>query len=372
MVAGPAADFLPASARLSLSSFERLRAVRSLSICVTRKFVNMKMKIVLACGGPSSEHEVSLMSAEAILQALDRKKYSISIFYITKDLQVTSFLSSKKINISIQKHKFIPLIDGIKKYLKQSDSVLLAGMHGEFVEDGRFQSLLDFFNIKYTGSGMAASALCMDKYRSSQIIKNVPKLKMLKTLLVNTSDKINFHKIKYPLVIKPNNLGSSVGVKIIHNKKEIIEHVQYLTNKLKIKEILFQEYLKDTIELSCGCLEDRVGKLMKLPPIEIIPQTSKFFDYNAKYKTNASIEISPPKNIDKKLADKISEITCQIHKLLGCKVYSRSDFLIQGNKIYYLETNTLPGMTKNSLLPKEAKAAGIAFPKLLDFIIDNN
>jgi D-alanine-D-alanine ligase len=126
------------------------------------------------------------------------------------------------------------------------------------------------------------------------------------------------------------------------------------------------------MELSCGCLEDISGNIRNLPAIEIIPQTSDFFDYNAKYTIGASIEITPPEHISKEIADKISILTGEIHKVLGCRLYSRSDFFVKGKDIYYIETNTLPGMTSTSLLPQEAKADGIGFTELLDFLIENS
>ena len=133
-----------------------------------------------------------------------------------------------------------------------------------------------------------------------------------------------------------------------------------------------QDLIEQDIELSCGCLEKKNGEFIKLPPIEIIPQSSSFFDYKAKYSEGGSIEITPPEHISQDISETISQLAIDIHKLLGCTVYSRSDFLIKGNSIYYLETNTLPGMTSTSLLPQEASTVGISFTELIDFLIKNS
>jgi D-alanine-D-alanine ligase len=135
---------------------------------------------------------------------------------------------------------------------------------------------------------------------------------------------------------------------------------------------IIQPLIESDIEVSCGCLEKKNGEVVKLPAIEIIPQSSTFFDYKAKYVKGGSKEITPPEHISEDMADRISQLAVDIHRVLGCSVYSRSDFLIKGNDIFYLETNTLPGMTNTSLLPQEAEAGGISFSKLIDFLVENS
>jgi D-alanine-D-alanine ligase len=244
------------------------------------------------------------------------------------------------------------------------------GIHGEFVEDGRLQSLLELFSIKYTGSKVEASILAMDKYFSSLLIGKNLKIKIPKTHLIDLKNlNLNF-KITYPVILKPNNAGSSIGIYLINSPKELKNALKKIANS-KFRYYLIQKYLENSLEISCGCLEDKNGDFIKLPPIEIIPKVSKFFNYQAKYSKSGSIEITPPVNLNPKLSNKISDLACKIHQLLRCSSYSRSDFLIHNNEIYYLETNTLPGMTATSLLPQEAQAKGINFLKLIDFIIQN-
>ena len=130
--------------------------------------------------------------------------------------------------------------------------------------------------------------------------------------------------------------------------------------------------MKDSIEIQCGTLQKKNGDFIALPPIEIVPKKNVFFDYDSKYLNGGATEITPPISIDKSLSDKISQLSIDIHKLLMLKTYSRTDFLIKNGKIYFLETNTLPGMTATSLLPQEANSIGISYPQLLDFIISNS
>ncbi len=330
-----------------------------------------KSRIALVCGGPSSEHKVSLKSTQAILKNINNDKYQIFIFYITKNL-TTCFFKSKTRELVIPKDKklYLPLLKGISKNLTKVDLALLMGIHGEFVEDGRLQSLLELFNIKYTGSKVEASILAMDKYFSSLLIGKNLKIKIPKTHLIDLKNlNLNF-KITYPVILKPNNAGSSIGIYLINSPKELKNALKKIANS-KFRYYLIQKYLENSLEISCGCLEDKNGNFIKLPPIEIIPKVSKFFNYQAKYSKSGSIEITPPVNLNPKLSNKISDLACKIHQLLRCSSYSRSDFLIHNNEIYYLETNTLPGMTATSLLPQEAQAKGINFPKLIDFIIQN-
>lgn len=331
--------------------------------------VLMKKKVAIFCGGPSSEYEVSLNSARTIFEHLDKEKYEVSICYISKELHA-KLVRNGKTNFEKSKTK-TPLLKVLQKIKDEGFYALLAGIHGEFAEDGHLQSLLEFYKIPYSGSDIYGSTLAMDKYRSSLIVEKIPGLKMPVSVLILSNKNFNNTNLHYPLIIKPNTLGSSVGVFIVKDKNESNNALKVLKDKLKLREYIVQECLIGAIELSCGVLQKNNGEFVKLPPIEIRPKRSPFFDYNAKYQIGGSVEITPPKSVSKALSDKISELACDIHTCLGLRTYSRSDFLVKDNNIYYLETNTLPGMTTTSLLPQEAKAIGMSFEKLLDFLITN-
>lgn len=330
----------------------------------------MRKKIAILCGGPSSEHEVSLNSARTIFSFLDHDKYEIVICYISKDLSAELLTSADQLNE--KRDPSISFLEILKVLKKEKYFALLAGIHGEFAEDGKLQALLEIFDIPYSGSKVHGSALAMDKYRTSLIAQQIDGLKFPRTFLLTSTNTFDKAKILFPTIVKPNALGSSVGVFVAKNNEELSTAINTLNKKFHVSEILLQEYITDSIELSCGTLEKITGEFTTLPPIEIRPKKAELFDYNSKYEIGGSLEITPPVSIPQELSDKVSSATIELHKILGLNTYSRSDFLVKNGEIYFLETNTLPGMTATSLLPQEAKAAGISFPDLLEFIIENS
>ncbi len=329
------------------------------------------MKVTLVCGGPSSEHEVSINSTKSLFDAIDKSKYDVSVFYITKDLNCVYFEPEKELSIPEDTSKYLPFMEGVEKYLTGTDLAFLAGIHGEFVEDGKLQTILEFYGIRYTGSGPTASAICMDKFRTALIVNTLEEITLPNTSLIDLESDIPIEDLQYPLVFKPNNMGSSVGLHILNSEDELRKQIEKSRKDGEFRYVLLQEYIKGAIEVTCGCLENREGNMTLIPPVEIIPNKSAFFDYASKYEDGGAIEVSPPKNLDKRVSDIISELAANIHTLLGCKTYSRSDFLYKDGQLYFMETNTLPGMTRNSLFPKETKAIGMSFPQLIDFLIGN-
>ena len=175
--------------------------------------------------------------------------------------------------------------------------------------------------------------------------------------------------MNFPVFIKPTTGGSSVGVGKANNIIEIVSKLNELF--LTENSVLIQENISG-IEVSCGVLEKKIGQsyeAFSLYPTEIVP-TNEFFDYEAKYKLGKSQEITPAR-ISKELTDSIRESALLAHKILGCKGYSRTDFILQNNKPYILETNTLPGMTETSLIPQQAAYAGFAMKDVFDWLIQN-
>ena len=302
--------------------------------------MNMKkLKLVVLMGGISSEREVSLISGNEVIKNLDKEKYEV---------------------IPVDFNGDCTWVDIIKP-----DLVFIV-LHGKYGEDGSVQSLLDVLNQKYTGSGSAASFLGMNKMFfkflvNKEKIKN-PKAIFLKDKNINMSD---LEKLGWPVVVKPVLGGSSIGISIVKSKK-------YLAKALNLafkydKEVLIEEYIKG-IEISCGVIEDR-GKITALPLVEICPK-NEFFDFKSKYDEKLCQEIVPAR-ISDELTRKISKISENIFKLLKCKGLARIDFIVKENEIYVLEINMIPGLTSKSLLPKEAMAARISYPKLLDKIIES-
>lgn len=295
------------------------------------------MRVGVIMGGVSSEKQVSLMTGEEMISHLDKSKYEI----------VPIQLNNKK-----------ELIEKVRNI----DIALLA-LHGEYGEDGTIQGTLETLGVPYTGSVMLSSGICMDKNMSKKLIRyegiQTPDWIHLSNMEELQLDEIE--KMGYPLVVKPNSGGSSVGVKIVYDQDSLLSSLE---DVLKWdSEIVIEKYIKGE-EITCSILD---GKLL---PIISIQHVAEFFDYHAKYDDAATIEeiVELPVTTQKRVAE--AAMAC--YKALKCSVYARVDMIIKDGIPYVMEVNTLPGMTKNSLLPKSAHAAGIPYNKLLDMIIETS
>ena len=309
-----------------------------------------RKKITVLRGGPSSEYEVSLKTGDSILKALSDEKYNISDVAITKD------------------NKWF--LNGVEKnpadILKESDLVFNA-LHGEFGEDGRVQKILDTFGVAYTGSKNIPMALSINKV----LTKNEYQKADIKTPIHIEVDKDNynlaeiFKTFPMPAVIKPVALGSSVGVNIAQTGIELDEALQEV---FKYSDrALVEEYIEGK-EATCGVIDGFRGeKIYTLLPVEIIPE-SDFFDYDAKYKGGTK-EICPGNfSEDEKL--ELQKLAKKAHQILGLRHYSRSDFIISPKRgIYILETNSLPGLTSESLFPKSLEAIGSNLEEFVEHLI---
>ncbi|MDP9725953.1 MULTISPECIES: D-alanine--D-alanine ligase [Priestia] len=295
------------------------------------------MKVGVIMGGVSSEKQVSLMTGEEMIAHLDKSKYKV----------IPIKLNNKK--------------ELIKK-AKNLDIALLA-LHGKYGEDGTIQGTLETLGVPYTGSGMLSSSICMDKNMSKKMIRyegiQTPDWIYLSKMEEPQVDKID--KMGYPLVVKPNSGGSSVGVKIVYDKDSLFSSLEDVFKW--DSEVVIEKYIKGE-EITCSILN---GKLL---PIISIQHTADFFDYHAKYDGSSTIEevVELPATTHERVAE--AAIAC--YRALKCSVYARVDMIIEDEVPYVMEVNTLPGMTKNSLLPKSADATGIPYNKLLDMIIETS
>lgn len=269
------------------------------------------MKIYVLYGGPSSEREVSFGTKDFFMD-LYKEFNPIEIEWPQDDL----------------KGEFVQSID-------PKDSIVVNASHGEYVEDGYIQSIFEKKGIAYTGSDAKSCALSMDKEKSQKTVK-----KIVETIPTTRDPK----DLDFPFIAKPNAKGSSVGIYLISNQAELSE--------LDFSEdYIFQPFIKGT-EVSLGSVREG-DSFMELFPTEIIPK-SDFFDYSSKYDAGGAEEITPAR-ISQKETAKLREITNRVHDALGLGYYSRSDFIISEGSTYYLETNSLPGMTKTSLIPQQLR-----------------
>ena len=306
-----------------------------------------KLNLVVLMGGPSAEHDVSLATGKVILSALDKEKYNPIPVVVPKDGQWT---------------------------LPPETDVVFIAMHGAYGEDGTVQGFLESARVPYTGSGILASALAMDKLKSNEIfafhgLKVTEYISFSKKEWAKNKSEITAEikeKVSLPCVIKPSNCGSSVGIAIVKKIEDLENAVQSAFSYGDI--VLAQKYISGT-EVTCAILDESLGKeSIALPPTQIIPKGSAFFDYRAKYTPGATEEITPPR-LAQDIIKKIQENALKAHKILGCSGMSRTDMIVSGENILILETNTIPGMTETSLYPQAAAAVGISFPELLDKII---
>lgn len=310
-----------------------------------------KIRVAVVCGGPSAEYAVSVKTAGQVIKNLDRGKYAPRFVKIGKTGKwpAVHSLKSGERPVSL-------------KFLKKNFNIVFIAMHGEYGEDGTLQKKLEAAGIKYTGSGPAASRLGMDKVRSAAVFRRAG-LIVPRHILWKRGARIAFN---FPVIVKPADRGSSVGTGVARNQKELAEKIKKAWKFSR--DILVQEYVRGR-EFTCGVLEIN-GRPRALLPTEIIPKTSGFFDYSAKYTKGASQEITPPPNLPKTKILELQKIALRAHKAIGCRGFSRTDMIFgPDDKFYVLEINTIPGLTETSLFPKAAKAGGINFKKLLDLII---
>ena len=297
-------------------------------------------KILILGGGFSKERAISLDTAKSVLKALKKKGYKAIICEPDGNL--------------------------IKKIKSFRPNVVFNALHGRFGEDGYVQTILETVKVKYTHSGVIASYIAMDKEISKKLfLKNkiiTPKyLKYKFNKKYTIKKKIIFtvkKKLKFPVVIKPINEGSSVNVYIC-NKKNLIQNLKKL---FQYKEILIEEYIPGR-EIQVAIL----GK-KKLGAIELIPKR-KFYDYEAKYNSKAGTKHIIPVKLGEKYLNNVMSIALKAHNLIGCKGVTRSDFRFNKGKFYLLETNTQPGMTNLSLVPEIAAYSGMSFIDLIEWII---
>ena len=299
----------------------------------------MSNLIVVLMGGLSGERKISLLTGKACSKALKKKGYKVV------DLDAKGYF-----------------VDELKQL---KPKIVFNALHGKYGEDGFVQSILESLKIPYTHSGVLSSSLAMDKELSRLIfIKNnlkVPKYFLLqKDHQGNLNKKFINKKIKFPIVIKPINEGSSLGVSICKNKKQF-------TNKYKK---LMENYDRILVEEYIPGREIQVAVMGKksLGAIELIPRR-KFYDYTAKYSNTARTKHIMPASLFPNKYKEVLSLAKRAHQLLGCRGITRSDFRFFKNKFYLLETNTQPGMTKLSLVPEIAQYCGIKFEDLVVWMI---
>ncbi len=320
-------------------------------------------KILVLFGGNSYEHYISCLSAKTILENIDKKKYDITTVGISKDNTWYIYNDTLETLIKDWTKGNINKIDNIIEFLKSFDKVFPI-IHGNPLENGNLQGLFNLFDIKYVGTDLLGSIISYDKDLTKIICEknNIPQVPYITITDNKPLKKID---INYPVIIKPAKCGSSIGINIANNIKEVNKHIK---EAFKYdNKVIIEKFIKSR-ELECAVLFD---KKLKVSTVGEIKSVNTFYDYNAKYISNSELII--PAKISKELEKQIQDLSLKIFNILELKYLSRIDFLYDYNneKLYFNEVNTMPGFTSISMYPLLFKEKGISIQELITKLIEN-
>jgi len=348
--------------------------------------MNKKLRVGVIFGGRSGEHEVSLVSASSVMNALDREKYDVVPIGITQDGRWVSsahalHLLKAKTGLEHEPERFLlpePHRQGLVSVNGESPShlgldVVFPVVHGTYGEDGTLQGLLELANLPYVGAGVLSSAVGMDKIVQKQLFAEagLPIVKyvwFLSSACRNNTKRVASiveRKLNYPVFVKPSNTGSSVGILKAHNRKELVEGLAVAADF--DRKVIVEQGVENAREIEVSVLGND-APIASIPG-EIVP-SNEFYDYDAKYVDGRSKAIIPA-DLPKKLVKEIQRIALRAFTLLDCAGMARVDFFVTQKKgrIYLNEINTIPGFTSISMYPQLWEASGLSYAKLLDKLI---
>ena len=313
-------------------------------------------RIAILTGGDSAEHDISLMSANTILENLNSNKYQAVIVYL---INGEYRVENQKLNIADFSY--------IKNNTKINFDKIFIALHGSPAENGLIQDYLDTINIPYTSCNAKVSALTFDKFKCNETLKKLG-FKCANSILLSSEKEFSeekiIQKLGMPCFVKPNESGSSYGVSKITKKHNLLTHS--IMAFLYDKQVIIESYIDGT-EVSCGVYYD--GNDVRALPITEIISENEFFDYEAKYKGKAQ-EITPAR-ISNKMTARIQKSTIDIYKKMNLSGICRIDFIIQEKEPYIIEINTIPGFSKESIIPQQLKASNIDLEEIFDVCLSN-
>lgn len=303
-----------------------------------------KKKVVLLAGGSSTEREVSFQTSQEMYKNLDKNKYDVDIISIPKEASN----------------------EWVIQLIQSKPNIVISALHGGYGEDGTVQGLLECLNIKYVGTKVLGSALGMDKYLSKQIMK-LNHIPVAEDVFIQKDEDLtdydeSISKLGFPLVVKPNRGGSSIGISIVNNSEELLKAIECV--KALDEDLLIERYIKGR-EVTCGLVEGEDG--VEVLTVLDIDTNSAFYDYRAKYEDDQTKIVFS--TLPQFLQDMIQEIAKKVFIILKCTGYARVDMIVKEEQIVVLEINTLPGMTSHSLIPKAIQSKGISYSEFLDSLI---
>ena len=339
---------------------------------------NSKIKIGILYGGTSPERIISIQTATNIIKSINRDKYKIIPIEISKEGRyifrsiedvLNNIFSNSNYNLSSVDDYRMIVKTNVKLLINEEIDVMFIALHGINGEDGTIQGFLESLKIPYTGSGVSASALAINKDITKQLYcqNNINTPNWIK-ISKNSSYPYNYECLKFPVIIKPCCGGSSIGIKFVETEKDLDKAI---TELLKVEhELLIEEFI-DGQEITCGVIgSNKNYKVLKT--IEVV-HSNKIFGYEEKYNENINVQKFIPARVDDKIINAIEKEALKIHEFLGCKGFSSTDFILDAkNNIHAIETNTIPGLTQKSLVPEAAKESGIEFAEFIDFLINDS
>jgi D-alanine-D-alanine ligase len=320
----------------------------------------MMENIAILTGGDSAEYNISLLSANTVLKNLNKLKYRAFIVHL-KENKFQVLLNENK--VTIDKSEFSFQLDGVKIFFNK----VFMALHGPPAENGLIQDYFDKLRIPYTSCNSSISALTFDKYECNKKLTEL-EFDCAKSIILNSDDLIDEEEIitsiKLPCFVKPNGAGSSFGVSKVNTKKELVPAINDAFKH--DKKVLIESFIDGT-EISCGVYFDGT-KINALPITEIVTE-NEFFDYEAKYDGKAN-EITPAR-ISKSLTVAVQKTTIDIYKRIKLSGICRIDYIIMNNKPFIIEINTIPGLSRESIIPQQLIAAKISLSKVFDLCLNN-
>ena len=325
-------------------------------------------KVLILFGGKSTEHYVSCKSCKSIIENIDKKLFEYEVVGI--DFDNTWYKFSDDLSYLEKgnwKEANILKIDNIIKYLKEFD-VVFPITHGNNGEDGKLQGLLELFNVKFVGCKTLSSSIGMDKVISKVIFDSL-NINQVPYLVINEEYSISdiIKKLQFPVIVKPANGGSSIGISKADNKKELIKAIKEA--KKYDDKVIIEKFIIAR-ELECAVLENKKDIICSNPGE--IKSANEFYDYDAKY-VNETSYTTIPNDLKEDVVNKIKDYSKKIFKTLNCSGYARIDFFYdeENEKIYINEINTIPGFTSISMYPKLIESIGITYTDLITILINN-
>ncbi len=319
--------------------------------------------IAVICGGYSGEYEISVQSAHMVQKNLNPLKYNSYVIYIEKDGWF--YYDELKNKFEINSNDFSLTIDGKKITF---DGVFNA-IHGTPGEDGKILGYFDMLNIPYTSSGSDVSSLTFNKYHCNNFVRSLG-LNLANSISFTIDEKYNSHDIiatlGLPVFVKPARSGSSVGVTKVKSSEELESAID-MAFKVDSR-VIIEEFLEGR-EIDCGLLKYK-EQLIILPLTEIV-SNNEFFDYEAKYTAGKADEITPPVALDSEFELEIKATSSLLYNKLECKGIVRVDYILTSDALYFIEINTVPGLSAASIVPKQAEVMDIPISRLFEMTIEN-